>query len=418
MHVRLTWQRLSGGILALFLLSTISVRPALSEIFPIQYLDGFDALKAGKFPEAIRLMEQAVQAIPDSAAIHSDLGTAYYYHGNLGQASREFVAASKLDPKEPIYHNNLASALIRQRHLEQALKSVETALSLRPEFQDAILNRGVIMLMQNRFVEAEALFRKVSDPRLQAISNLALAQYRQAKWDEALRSVDRALAQYKDPGSQRSLALFRRQILELRPSEVDRLGFSVAFKAGYVDRRNSSDYFDSTDAINAFNARDFNSVSYEGEASYRFHKYFSLSGSFGFFGGQQTSLNKTTTTGVLLEGDVKFKVFYGLVTAKFHWPVKMFDFYAGLGTGWYNLNREVKLTNAVPQIALRAKEDRSFGNVGYHGVGGVAFNIGSRVFLLGEVRGFRAEFNADINVGNEALNLGPLMYLGGLGVRF
>ena len=101
-----------------------------------------------------------------------------------------------------------------------------------------------------------------------------------------------------------------------------------------------------------------------------------------------------------------------------NWPVKRFDFYAGLGVGWYNLNREVKLTNAVSQVAIQASEDRNFSNVGYHGVGGGEFNINSRVLLLGELRGFYAVFDTNTNASDNSLNLGPLMYLGGLGVRF
>ena len=420
MRIGLARRSLAGGILALLLLLTlIPARPAVSEIFPKEYLDGFNALKAGKLARAVRLMERAVQAMPDSAAIHSDLGTAYYFQGRLARGSREFTTASKLDPGEAIYHNNLGSALIRRRQLKPALASVQTALRLRPDFQDAILNRGVILLMRNRFAEAEKIFRRVSNPKLRALSNLALAQYQQAKWDDALRSVDRALAQYKDPGEQRSLRLFRRQILQVRPAPgADLIGLSLAVKGGYVDRRVGSEYFDSTAAIGAFDAKDFNSVAYEGEASYRFYKHFSFSGSFGYFGGQQTNLNKTTTTGILLDGDVKFKTFYGLVTAKAHWPIKRFDFYAGLGVGWYVLNREVKLTNSVPQVAIQANEDRNFATVGYHGVGGVAFNISSRVFLLGEFRGFYAKLGTNTNTSDDSLNLGPFMYLGGLGVRF
>ena len=311
MRIWLARESWAGGIVALLLLALIPVRPAYSEIFPKEHLDGFNALKADKLARAVRLMERAVQAMPDSAAIHSDLGTAYYFQGRLVRASREFTAASKLDPGEAIYHNNLGSSLIRRRKLKQALESVQTALRLRPNFQDAILNRGVILLMQNRFAEVEKLFRRVSNPKLRALSNLALAQYQQAKWDDALRSVDRALAQYKDPREQRSLRLFRRQILQARPAPgADLISLSLAVKGGYVDRRVGSEYFDSTAAIGTFDAKDFNSIAYEDEASYRFYKHFSFSGSFGYFDGQQTNLNKTTTTGVLLDGDVKLKTFY------------------------------------------------------------------------------------------------------------
>jgi len=78
----------------------------------------------------------------------------------------------------------------------------------------------------------------------------------------------------------------------------------------------------------------------------------------------------------------------------------------------------VKLTNSVPQVAIQANEDRNFATVGYHGVGGVAFNISSRVFLLGEFRGFYAKLGTNTNTSDDSLNLGPFMYLGGLGVRF
>ncbi|MEE8110070.1 MAG: tetratricopeptide repeat protein [bacterium] len=408
-----------GACLFTLVQLSLAVPPSFSQGFPRQYLEGLKTLQSGNLTRAIVMMEEALKTRPDSAPIHSDLGTAYYRQRNFDRATREYAAAAKLEPNEAIYHNNLASALIRQNKPEQAVKSVRAALRLRPGFQDAIMNQGVILLLQDRYAEAEATLKKITDPTLRSLCNLALAQYHQFKWEEALKNVSYALPRQKSEKERKVLLAFREQIRSLRPSSVRELtGFQIALKGGYVDRRISSDYFDTTESIGAFQAEDFNSFSVEGEAGYRVHRYLSFSGSIGYFDGKETGLNKTTTTGVLLSGDVEFKVFYGLVTLKAHLPVRFLDFYIGVGTGWYNLKRKVKLANQVPQVARNAKEERNFSNIGFHGVGGVAINLSPRFFLLGEVRGFRAQFDDGTNVNNDKLDLGPLMYLGGVGVRF
>lgn len=411
----------SGVVVCLFALALIGLltRPSFPETFPRTYLQGFRALQEGNLARAIVLLEEAVGAMPESAALHSDLGTAYYRRGDFSRAAREYATAAQLEPKEAIYHNNLAAALIRQDQPHKALEAVRAALLLRPDFQDAIVNHGVILLRLDRYAEAEEVLRRVTTPRLQTLCNLALSQYRQAKYDEALKAVDRALALPEEGEKKTVLRAFRDQILSVRsPAARALTGFSFAVKGGYVDRRRSSDYFDATEAIGAFKAEDFNSPAVEGEAEYRFSPYFSLSGSVGYFDGQETGLRKTTTTGVLLDGDVEFGVLYGLMTAKAHLPVRSVDFYVGAGTGWYNLKRKVRLANQVPEVAKNTREERNFSNVGFHGVGGVAVNLGSRLFLLGEVRGFRARFNDNVNAGDDTLDLGPLMYLGGVGLRF
>ncbi|MFQ5691555.1 MAG: tetratricopeptide repeat protein [Nitrospinota bacterium] len=405
----------------MFALSILGLLPDASypQPFPRPYVEGFQALQAGDLPRAISLMREAVGAMPDSAPIHSDLGTAYYRQGDFEQAVREYTAATKLDPANPVYHNNLATALIRRNRPEEALKSVRAALKSRPGWQDALMNRGVVLLMLGRYAEAETVLRRVTDPGLRILCNLALSQYRQSKWDEALKTVEQSLRLPQKEDWRKVLLAFRDQIRSAKPaSGRERTGFSFALKGGYVDRRLSSDYFDTTRSIQAFEADDFNTFSVEGEGDYRFSRYFSLSGSIGYFDGEETGLNKTTTTGVLLKGSVAFDVLYGLLTLKGHYPVGRFDFYGGAGVGWYNAKRKVRLANLVPEVAKKAREDRTFSNVGFHGVGGVAVRLGSGFFLLGEIRGFRARFDSDVNAKDDTLDLGPLMYLGGVGYRF
>lgn len=409
--------RLIGA--ACFAVSLLLAVLATAEPFSQEYLDGLRALQADNLQEAARLLLKAAKAQPNSAAIHSDLGTVYYRQEKFAWAEAEYEAAVRLEPNQAIYHNNLASALIRLNQPEKAKASVEAALRLRADFEDALMNRGVLLLLEHRYAEAEALVQRIRDSRLRALSNLALSQYLQAKWDHALESVDWALAQNPSPERAHTLRRFREQILSMRPGIGERpFQFAAVVKMGYVHRVVSSDYFDSTKAIGAFDAQDFNSFVYEGEFSYRPHKHFSVSGSFGFFDGQETGLNRTTTAGSALQGDVKFKTFYGLVTGKAHYPVRMFDFYVGAGMGWYSLSREVRLTNQVPQVARSAREDKNFSNFGFHGVGGVAVNVTPRFFLLGEVRGFRAQFSDGTNAFEDELDLGPIMYLGGVGIQF
>jgi Flp pilus assembly protein TadD len=86
------------------------------------------------------------------------------------------AALVKLRPKNAIAHMLLGSALSRQGKLDDALKSINTALELDPALPDGRLNRGLALVALGKSAESEQELRKaVQDDPKDVPALLALA---------------------------------------------------------------------------------------------------------------------------------------------------------------------------------------------------------------------------------------------------
>ena len=87
--------------------------------------------------------------------------------------------------------------LFGQRHFAEALASYDSALALRPDYVEALNNRGVTLWELQRFDEALASYDRalaVEPDYVEALSNRGNALIKLQRHDEALASYSRALA--------------------------------------------------------------------------------------------------------------------------------------------------------------------------------------------------------------------------------
>ena len=114
----------------------------------------------GKYDEAIAAYERIpLQAIsPESA---SNLGTLYFFVGKVSEAETAFRRATRMAPRMPLYHRNLADALLRLGRSDEAkgeygeaLRLVEEQLVLRPKDDGLLLQRALYLARTGRCEEA------------------------------------------------------------------------------------------------------------------------------------------------------------------------------------------------------------------------------------------------------------------------
>jgi tetratricopeptide (TPR) repeat protein len=91
---------------------------------------------------------------------YSLLGSLYMEQGEPKKAEAETRRAYDLDPKNPMYANNLAYALARQSsNLDDALRLINQSLSTAPEEDPArgyyLDTRAAILMLLNRYTDAE-----------------------------------------------------------------------------------------------------------------------------------------------------------------------------------------------------------------------------------------------------------------------
>ena len=110
--------------------------------------------------EAIAHLRAAVRLDPDSPGAHYNLGLAFVYQGQLGEAAREYGEAIRSNPEYADAHNNLGQVLTAQDRLDEAIRHLREAERLLPRSADIANNLGIALWRQGRAADAIASFRR------------------------------------------------------------------------------------------------------------------------------------------------------------------------------------------------------------------------------------------------------------------
>uniref|UniRef100_A0ACB8FNP1 Transmembrane and TPR repeat-containing protein 3 n=2 Tax=Sphaerodactylus townsendi TaxID=933632 RepID=A0ACB8FNP1_9SAUR len=196
------------------------------------------------FEQALRFFIQATQVQPDDIGAHMNVGRTYKNLNRTKEAEESYLVAKSLMPQiipgkkyaarvAPNHLNvyiNLAN-LIRanESRLEEADQLYRQAISMRPDFKQAYISRGELLLKMNKPMQAkEAYLRALELDRSNADLwyNLAIVYIELKDPTEALNNFNRAL----ELNPNHKLALFNSALLmqesgdaQLRPEARKRL---------------------------------------------------------------------------------------------------------------------------------------------------------------------------------------------------
>jgi Tfp pilus assembly protein PilF len=104
----------------------------------------------------------------------------YYLDGNLDKAEPEYKKALKLNPYEPMAHNNLGLIYMRKNRLREAEQEFIKELKINPFYDNAYFNYGLLCARQGRLKEAEAQWKKtleINPEHADALYHLAVYYY-------------------------------------------------------------------------------------------------------------------------------------------------------------------------------------------------------------------------------------------------
>ncbi len=143
------------------------------------------------------------------------LGLGYLKMGNTTQAKFNLEKAKSFSPKLVEVHTAFAHYFETVDEPELAIKSFQTALSIKPDDANTLNNYGVFLCRQERYVEAEKQFLKaIAIPSYLLVSesyeNLASCQLKAGDFDKAERYLAKAVTHSPNRGS----ALFQMIRLE------------------------------------------------------------------------------------------------------------------------------------------------------------------------------------------------------------
>jgi predicted O-linked N-acetylglucosamine transferase (SPINDLY family) len=101
----------------------------------LHYL-GLIALQQGRYPDAVNLIERAINSDRLVPAFYCNLGNAYKAMGQIDSAIAAYLEAVRLDPGFQAAHNNLGNMYLEQGNLAAAVSSYRQALALQPDFAE------------------------------------------------------------------------------------------------------------------------------------------------------------------------------------------------------------------------------------------------------------------------------------------
>jgi predicted O-linked N-acetylglucosamine transferase (SPINDLY family) len=88
----------------------------------------------GRSRESITWCQRAIQAAPESAELHTNLGAAWMEIGGAKEARASLQRAIELNPELGVAYSNLATLLHKAGELQEALLLYRRAAELEPEF--------------------------------------------------------------------------------------------------------------------------------------------------------------------------------------------------------------------------------------------------------------------------------------------
>ena len=177
----------------------------------------------GEAEKALEFSTQAIRLKP-AAATFDRRGYILAQLGRHEEAIRDFRQALDADPQLADAHNNLGVSLQASGHSEEAIESFSRAVAIQPAYADAWNNKGLACQALGRFTEALDAHRQAveSDPQHEnALAELAATLERGNQVVEAREIAERALE--INPGQRKAglvLAVLDRRDGDLESAEA------------------------------------------------------------------------------------------------------------------------------------------------------------------------------------------------------
>ena len=130
----------------------------------------------GRYPEAIKQYQAALEIEPNAANLQTDYGNALAKSGRIPDAIAHYRAALRVHPDLPITHNDLANALAATPgSIPEAIAEYQTALRLKPDYLEARNN-----LAQVQTNAAEMQYNRGVDLAKSSNREAAIAHFEEA----------------------------------------------------------------------------------------------------------------------------------------------------------------------------------------------------------------------------------------------
>lgn len=164
----------------------------LTEEKPSVFSEVNEYLKNANFEEALRLLQNQLEANPDDIEALHLVGTAYAKKGDYIKAEMFFKKELEIDLERGEAHFNLGLIHSEQNRLSEAIDDFENVIRLNPKDVQALNDLGVIYYSKGKVDKGHDLFTKalqVNPTCKDAFLNLFELLWNEGKYNQALEYV-------------------------------------------------------------------------------------------------------------------------------------------------------------------------------------------------------------------------------------
>ena len=154
-------------------------------------------IKAGRFRDALPLLQREAELEPDSAPVQRELGRCHAQSGNIPFGIKHFTRAINLEPNNATYYNDLGLACYELRLLAEAQGAFQQVLKLNPGSVVAYTHLGLLANLTGLTGLAVSFLRRALevDPNCgEAQNNMALFLRDQGEQAQCREHYLRAIA--------------------------------------------------------------------------------------------------------------------------------------------------------------------------------------------------------------------------------
>ncbi len=172
-------------------------------------------LAAGRFDEAIAILERLRDRHPRDVSVLSNLGAAYLDSGRVDEGREALGAALEVEPDHFSTHLNLSALEERSGDLPAALEHADAAIRGNPYLAAAHEKRGLLLARARRFDEARRALEtavELDAERATSWMALGLVHGQQRRWAAAATALEEAAR--RSPGDVRAWIGLCRAALE------------------------------------------------------------------------------------------------------------------------------------------------------------------------------------------------------------
>ncbi len=141
---------------------------------------------AGRYEEAEQALQKARDAKPNDPLVYTTISGFYNRQGDFPKTMEALEKAAQLDPKNPTgwqtvatyywekaFKDHRLSTAQKQEYVSKGIEATDKALSLNPEYADALLYKNILLRMRGNdepdLAKRAALYKEADDLRARAI---------------------------------------------------------------------------------------------------------------------------------------------------------------------------------------------------------------------------------------------------------